>query len=89
VGEKDTASNHPIPYIVFEGELARQERTIKRLWILVIILVLLLVGSNGAWLYYESQFNTIEAIKVMQDVDTDSGNAIVNGTGEVTVNGKD
>lgn len=32
------------------------ERTIKRLWILIILLVLLLFGTNAAWIYYESQF---------------------------------
>lgn len=46
----------PVPYIVHEGVMARQERTIKRLWILLILLVLLLVGTNAGWLWYESQF---------------------------------
>ena len=35
---------------------ALAERTIKRLWILIIILVLLLFGSNVAWIVYESSF---------------------------------
>lgn len=45
-----------VPYIVHESMMARQERTIKRLWILVILLILLLFGSNAAWIWYESQF---------------------------------
>ena len=48
--------NKDVPYIVHEGDMARMERTIKRLWITNIILILLFVGSNVAWLMYESQF---------------------------------
>lgn len=48
-----------VPYIVYESSLARMERHIKRLWIAVIIAVIALAVSNLAWLYYESQFETI------------------------------
>jgi hypothetical protein len=48
-----------VPYIVFEGELARAERHVKRLWIALIVVVSALLISNLAWLYYESQFETI------------------------------
>lgn len=48
-----------VPYIVFEGELARAERHIKRLWIALIVAIVALLVSNIAWLYYESQFETI------------------------------
>ena len=36
---------------------ATLERTIKRLWVLLILLVLLLFASNGAWLLYISQYD--------------------------------
>lgn len=45
------------------------ERTIKRLWIIIILLVVLLFGSNAAWIYYEAQYQTIE---VWQDVEQDA-----------------
>ena len=49
-----------VPYIVHEGSVARLERVIKRMWVLVILLVLsliiLLVASNGAWIWWESQY---------------------------------
>lgn len=32
------------------------ERTIKRLWILAIILIIALVGSNIAWVRYEKEY---------------------------------
>lgn len=57
-----------VPFIVLESERARSERTFQRMWVLVIVLVILLVGTNGAWLWYESQFETIETtIEAEQD----------------------
>ena len=73
-----------IPYIVHEGDMARQERTIKRLWILCILLVILLCGSNAAWFYYENQF--VDEVTVTQDSDTGTNNYL-GGNGVIT-NGK-
>ena len=58
-----------VPYLVHEQDMARQERTIKRLWIVIILLIVSLLGTNGAWLYYESQWEVIESTQVTQDVD--------------------
>ena len=69
-----------IPYYLHEGEMARQERTIKRLWVLCLIMVFLLVGTNAGWLWYENQF--IDEV-VTQDVDTGDGTAIVSGIGDI------
>jgi len=73
----------PIPYIAFESMKATMERTIKRLWILLIILVVLLVGSNIAWIIYEAQWEVIESTEVQQEVDASNGNAYVAGIGSV------
>ena len=61
-----------IPYFCHEGDMARAERTIKRLWILCILLIILLVGTNAGWIYFESQYeDTVTTTQtVMQDVDT-------------------
>ena len=75
-----------VPYIVYESTLARMERTIKRMWILCMILVAVIIGSNVAWIYHESQF---EDISVTQDVDTGNGDANVSGTGDIVFHGKD
>lgn len=69
-----------VPYIAHEAMLARQERTIRRLWILSILLLLALVASNSAWIWYESQF--AEEV-VTQEVDTGDGAAYVAGIGDV------
>lgn len=52
---------------------AMAERTIKRLWILLAIVTVLLVGSNVAWIAYESQFETVV---VTQDVEQDATDGI-------------
>ena len=49
-----------VPYIVHEGAVARLERVIKRMWVLVLLLIILFVASNGAWILWESQYQTIE-----------------------------
>ena len=41
-----------VPYIVHEASMARMERQIKRLWIAVLVLVVMLVATNGAWILY-------------------------------------
>ena len=51
-----------VPYIVHEASMSRMERQIKRIWITVLVLIVMLVGTNGAWLLYNSQFETVETV---------------------------
>lgn len=67
-----------IPYIVYEGEMARAERNFKRMWAVVIVLVSLLVATNTGWLVYESQFETVETTQIEAEQDG-SGVNIVGG----------
>ena len=41
-----------VPYIVHEASMARMERQIKRLWVTVLVLIVMLVATNGAWIWY-------------------------------------
>lgn len=68
-----------IPYVVHEDHMVRQERTIKRLWILCIIIFVALIGTNAGWIYYESLY---EEQVVTQDIDTGDGDAVVAGIGD-------
>lgn len=70
----------PVPFIVYEAEQARHERDKRRWFIIVLVLILLLFGSNAAWIAYESQF---EDIVVTQDVDTGNGRSIISGVGDI------
>lgn len=75
-----------VPYIVHESAMARAERSAKRLWIVVLVLIVMLVGTNGAWIWYEAQFKTVETVEEYQiEQDADGGgnnNSIIDG-GEV------
>lgn len=64
-----------VPYLVHEADMARQERTIKRLWILLILVIVLLVGSNCAWIYYESSFED-EIVTITQENDSGYNNYV-------------
>ena len=57
----------PVPFIAHESAMARMERTIKRLWMLLVLMLLLLVGSNIAWIVYESQWEVYETTEVTQE----------------------
>ena len=71
-----------VPYVVFESSQARMERTIKRLWILAIILIVLLFATNAAWIHYENQF-VDEVTETYSSEADDGGLAIVNRDGSV------
>lgn len=74
-----------VPFIVYESATARLERTIRRLWILCIIIFLAFVASNGAWIWYESQF-TDSMITVEQD-NADGYNNFIGNDGDI-INGE-
>lgn len=46
-----------VPFIVFEGEIARQERHIKRLWIALIAAIVAIVLIVGGFLLYLNQYD--------------------------------
>ena len=74
---KEAHAPENVPYIVHESSMARMERQIKRLWITILLLIAMLVVTNGAWIWYESQFSDIETtIEAEQD---GSGVNIVSG----------
>ena len=58
-----------VPYIVHECAVARLERVIKRMWVLVLALIIILCVSNVAWIWWESQYQTIEAAITQENVD--------------------
>ena len=70
-----------------EMYLAMLERTVRRLWILSLVSILLLVATNIAWIYYENQF---EDSTTSIEATTDSGNAtgIIGDNNEVMNNGE-
>ena len=64
-----------VSFTAFESALLRMERSNRRLVAIIILLAVMLFGSNAAWLYYESQFTDIE---VTQENDKGFNNFIGN-----------
>ena len=64
-----------VPYIVHEGALARLEHVIKRMWVLVLVLIILLCASNAAWIWWESQF---DEVRIEQENESGYNNFIGN-----------
>lgn len=78
-------ANNNIPYIVYESTFARQERTIKRLIILIIITVSMLFASNAIWLHFWCGYDT-----VVYDYSQDGkGINIIGDENEVNQNGSE
>ena len=76
-----------VPYIAHEAAMARMERTIRRLWILLIIVTAFLVATNAVWIWYEAQFEDVVTMESYEAKTDDGGTAIANGSGEVNYYG--
>lgn len=70
----------PVPFVVHENMRAQMDLTIRRLIRVLVLLIVLLVGSNMAWLLYEEQFETV---RVQQENDRGVNNFIGND-GDIT-----
>lgn len=49
-----------VPYIAHEAEVARLERTIKRLTQIIVICIALIFATNALWLYYWNQYEYVD-----------------------------
>ena len=59
-------------------DVARLERVIKRLWVLVLALIILLCASNAAWIWYCNQLETVESWEITQENEGGNNNYIGN-----------
>ena len=76
-----------VPYAVFEDFKETAKANGLKWFIVCLVLIVLLVGSNIGWLVYESQFEVIEETYA-EDYDieaNDNGNAIYNDDGSVVI----
>lgn len=79
-----------VPYIAFESELARLERIIKRLSVIVFSLLIVLFATNLAWLYVWNQYDyeTVEAQEIQAEQDGKGVNIIGGQDVNYGANGK-
>lgn len=96
MADREKGLQNMIPYIAYESELARLERIVRKMFVIIIVLIAMLVGTNACWIWYESQFEEVTTTtqEVTQDVDSgDGGDAIINDgvhiNGESEADGQD
>lgn len=70
----------PVPFVVHENLRAQMDLHARRLVRVIVLLIVLLVGSNIAWLVYEEQFETV---RVQQEKERGVNNFIGND-GDIT-----
>lgn len=64
---KDRKPQEPVPYRVHTEDMARLERANRRLWIVLILVIVLLCATNAAWIWYESQFEDVVVTQENED----------------------
>ena len=80
----------PVPYIVHEGEMARQERDKKRWFIAWLITFILFIASWAGFLWYESQWEVVETYQeVEQEANGNGTNNFIGGNFYGTADGQD
>ena len=93
--EEKSRENVSVPYIIYEGEMARNERHIRRLIIALIVSISVILFSNLAWLKAWTMYDYSSDETTSVELSTDGGgNAnyvgndgdIVNGTNTSTEN---
>lgn len=78
-----------VPYIVYEGELARNERTVKRLIIALVATIVMLFLSNAMWLYAWNMYDYEDDLRSITVDGGDNGNTnYIGGNGDIS-NGED
>lgn len=53
-------STNNVSFLAHESDMNRLERANRRSWIMCLILIVALIATNAAWIYYESQWQYTE-----------------------------
>ena len=76
--------NIVVPYAAHEIAIATSERHSKRLWIVILVLIVALIGTNLAWIIYNSQFETVEESTVVEQENSNGDNNYIGNDGDIT-----
>ena len=68
-----------VPYVVHESAMARAERQTKSLVWVIVLLIVLLVGSNVGWMIYENSFDDMTETYTVEQDGADTNNSVING----------
>ena len=70
----------PVPFVVHENLRAQMDLHARRLVRVIVLLIVLLVGSNALWLWHDSTYAVERTItEIEQDTDGGGNNYVVGG----------
>ena len=75
--------NVVVPYVAHESAMARSERHNKRLWIVILVLIVALLGTNLAWIIYEAQLETVEESTAVEQENSNGDNNYIGNDGDI------
>jgi hypothetical protein len=82
--EKQTMSTVTMSSADWQKNEQRHERREKRYIWIIVLLILLVVGSNVGWLIYESQFEVVEETSTTVTQDNENGyNNYIGNDGDI------
>lgn len=78
-----------VPFVVYQATAARQERQIRRMWIVILFLICALIGTNIAWIAYENSFeDVVTTEEIIVDAEDNSNANYIGQDGNI-YNGED
>ena len=72
-----------VPYIVYESEAARHERTVKRLIIALIVAIAMIMVSNLAWLWVFNGYDVKSETYTIENADGNTNYLEAGNDGEI------
>lgn len=72
-------ANTSIPLAAHELDMARGERANRRLWIVVIVLIVAALASNLAWVIYETQYTDVDIDQEVEQQAETGNNVFIGG----------
>ena len=83
LGLNESDSRDRSLYLMWESSQYRNERINTKLWVVILVLIVALIGTNIAWLVYESQWQYVQTETSIEATQDGSGVNIV-GNGDIS-----
>lgn len=72
-----------MPVSAHEADMEREDRKHKRNFIIILVLILALLASNGAWIWYESQWEDVVTTVTQEGEADGDGTVLLNNGGDM------
>ena len=74
-----------VPYVVYEGEMARSERMVKRLIVALIVSIVIIFATNATWIWLWNQYDYSSDESIVEMETRGAGNTnYIGNSGDIT-----